>query len=166
MLQSSFLLVQRNRERLRLQIPVIPLLPPHGSSAAKPLVTSSGPSLTLVLFLLSINFLSHPQIPPTFLFSKYQSQIQMLLSGACFTLPMLVTIYHLNVLNLAKYRRTPRVQTEAALASVSQGNHQKKKLFGRLLGRVTKIALNGSSSVQLSISSSSFSHVHYFIECS
>ena len=162
MLQSSFLLVQRNQERLLLQIPVIPLLLPHVSSAAKLLVTSSGPSLTLVLFLLSINFLSHLQIPQIFLFSKYQNQIRMLLSGACFTLPMLVIIYHLNVLNSAKYRRIPRVQMEEVLASVSQGKHQKKRLFGRLLGRVTKIALNGSSSVRLSISSSSFSHIHYF----
>ena len=166
MLQSSFLLVQRNRERLLLQIRVIPLLLHHGSSAAKPLVTSNGPSLTLVLFLLSINFLSHPQIPPIFPFSKYQSQIQMLLSGACFTLPMLVIIYPLNVLNSAKYRRTPRVQTEEALASVSQGKLQKKRLFGRPLGRVTKIALNGSSFVQLSISSSSFSLTLFPLECS
>lgn len=160
MLQSSFLLAQRNQERLLLQIRVIPPLLPHVSSAAKPLVTSNGPSLTLVLFLLSINFLSHRQIPQIFPFSKYQSQIQMLLSGACFTLPMLVIIFHLNVLNLAKYRRIPRVQTVEALASVSQAKHQKKRLFGRLLGRVTKIALNGSFSVQLLISSSSFSHIH------
>ena len=166
MLQSSFLLVQRNQERLRLQIRVIPLPLPHGLSAAKPLVTSNGPSLTLVLFLLSINFPSHRQIPPIFPFSKYQSQIQMLLSGACFTLLMLVIIYHLNVSNLAKYRRTPRVQTEEALASVSQGKHQKKRLFGRPLERVTKIALNGSSSAQLSISSSSFSRIHFYFECS
>ena len=79
---------------------------------------------------------------------------------------MLVIIYHLNVSNSEKYRRTPRVQMEAALASVSQGNHQKKRLFGRLLGRVMKIALNGSSSVQLSISSSSFLMFAIFVEYS
>lgn len=153
MLQSSFLLVQRNQERLLLRIRVIPPLLPPESSAAKPLVTLNGPSPTLVSFLLSINFLSHRQIPRIFPFSKYPSPIQMLPSGACFTLPMLVTIYHLNALNSVKYRRTPRVQTGAAPASVSRGNHQKKRLSGKLLGRATKIVLNGSCSVQLSISS-------------
>ena len=160
MLQSSFLLVQRNQARLLLQIRVIPPPLHPESSAAKPLVISNGPSPTPVLFLLSINFLSHRQIPQIFPFSKYQSPIQMLLFGACFTLPMLVIIYLLNVLNSAKYRRTPRVQAGEALASVSQGKHQKKRLFGRLLGKVTKIVLNGSCSVQLSTSSSSFSYLH------
>jgi len=152
-LQSSFLLVQRNPERLLLQIRVIPPLLPPESSAAKPLGTSNGPSPTPVLFLLSINFLSHRRIPQIFLFSKYPSPIQMLPSGACFTLPMLVTIYHLNALNSGKYRRTPRVQTGAAPALVSRGKRRKKRLFGKLLGRATKIVLNGSCSVQLSISS-------------
>jgi len=65
---------------------------------------------------------------------------------------MLVIIYHPNVLNSAKYRRTPRVPTEEARALASQGKPQKKKLFGRLSVKVMKIVLNGSYSVQLSIS--------------
>jgi len=65
---------------------------------------------------------------------------------------MLVIIYPLNALNSAKYRRIHQVQMEEALASVLQGKHQRRRLFGKLLGRVMKIVLNGSCSVQLSIS--------------
>ena len=126
------------------QILVIHL--PHllASFIAKRRGTSNGQLQTLVLYPLSISYLFPLPILPIFLCFKYLNPIRMRCSGVCSTLRTLGIIYRQNALSLAKYRRILLVLTVGALASASLERRPKRKLSGRLWGRVMKTVSSGS----------------------
>lgn len=144
---SSSLLDRRTVKRLP-RIQVMLLLQAPASSAVKPLEISSGPSPIRVSSRPFTSCLSPLQTLPISPSSRYQSQIQMLRSGACSTLPMLATIFLLNASSLARFRRIPPVQTVEAPESASLARRQKRKLSGRPLVKATRTASNGLSSVR------------------
>jgi hypothetical protein len=123
------------------------------SSAAKHPVISNGQSLTQASYLPSTSFHSPLRTLPISLSSRCLSLTLTPLSGACFTLHMLVIIYPRRGLNSARSRRTlpapMGVEQELALP----GKPPRRRLYGRRLERATRTVWNGSYYVLLSISS-------------
>jgi hypothetical protein len=151
-LPSSSRLAAPARASPPLRILVI-LLVVHESFAVKHPETSNGPSPTPVSFHPFTSSLSPLRIPQIFLCSKSPSRTQMLRSGVCSILPMRVTTSHPSGLNSERSRRIhlqPMELEAAELGSVLLGELPRKRQYGRLLAKATRIVWNGWSCAQLS----------------